>query len=383
MQSEHMFAIVECMFSPTHALLDELTLGDKSRPELRCLLGDLHRLEAHAAERRLAVMAELNALDDGGLDAASEARTVIHRSARGAKRDAATAGALAKLPAAADALASGQITVEHAERLADAVHETSPEEATELVTMAEQIPADLFAKRTNRWLGARRDRHAVEDRHARQRAEREFSAWNEGGDSGSLLLHGQMDNATGRAFMAALQAKVDELWRSDGGRDGSPDEVRSPAQRRLDALVEFVTGEQSSGDLRHVKHLVHLVVTAETGDAEFIDGEPVPTAFLAHLDSHTTQIVGHVFDGEGRPLWLGRRRRLASVDQWLHLIVRDRGCTDCGADPAHSEAHHLTEWSNHGPSDVDNLELKCHTDHGLAHHKGNRAHGDTRRHRAA
>jgi len=371
------------MFSPTHAQLKALTLGDKSRMQLRELLTDLHRLESHAAERRLAVLAELNGLDDGGLDAAAEARTVTHRSARGAKRDAETAGALAQLPAAADALASGKITVEHAERLAEAVHETSPEEAIELVGVAEQVPADMFAKRANRWLGERRDRHAVEDRHERQRAERELSVWNEGGDGGSLLLHGQMDNASGRAFLAALQAKVDALWQADGGRDGSPDDTRSPTQRRLDALVELVTGEHASGDLRHVKHMVHVVVTAETGHAEFLDGEPVPDSFLAHLDTETTQAVGHVFDGKGRPLWLGRRRRLASVDQWLHLIVRDRGCTDCGTDPAHTEAHHVSEWSRGDGTDVDNLELKCHTDHGLAHHGGNGARGDSRRPRAA
>ena len=354
-----------------------------SRAELRRLLGDLHRLESHATERRLAVMAELNALGDGGLDAAAEARTVMHRSARGAQRDAATAGALAQLPVAADALASGQITIEHAEHLADAALETSPEEATELVAMAEQIPADIFAKRTNQWLGARRSRDAVEDRHARQRADRELSAWNEGGAGGPLLLHGQMDNATGRAFLAALQAKVDVLWQADGGRDGTPDEIRSPAQRRLDALVEFVTGEQGNDDLRHVKHMVHLVVTAETGHTEFLDGEPVPTTFLALLDEETTQIIGHVFDGNGRPLWLGRRRRLASVDQWLHLIVRDRGCADCGADPALSEAHHVAEWSNNGPTDADNLELKCHTDHRLAHHGGSEVCSADRRPRAA
>jgi hypothetical protein len=372
------------MFSPTHTQLNELTLGDRSRTELRDLLGELHRLESHATERRLAVLAELNSLDDGGLDAAAEARTVTHRSARGAKRDEATAGALVQLPAAADALASGQITVEHAERLADAVHETSPEEASELVGIAEQIPADLFAKRTNRWLGARRDRHAVEDRHAQQRTQREFSAWNEGGDSGPLLINGEMDNATGRGFLAALQAKVDALWQADGGRDGSPNETRSPTQRRLDALVELVTGEHASAELRHVKQMVHIVVTAETGHAEFLDGEPVPESFLAHLDNETTQIVGHVFDGNGRPLWLGRGRRLASADQWLHLIVRDRGCTDCGTQPALSEAHHVIEWSGEGgATDVDNLQLKCHTDHGLAHHGGNGARGIHRKPRAA
>lgn len=372
------------MFSATHHQLAGLTLGDRSRQELRRLLDDLHRLESHVAERRLAVLAELDSLGDGGLDAAAEARTVTHRSARGAARDTVTASALAQLPEAAGALASGQITVEHAEKLADAVRETSPEEAKELVCVAEQTPADLFAKRTNRWLGARRSRDDIEDRHERQRAERELVVWNDEGGAGSLLLHGRMDNATGRDFEAALQAKVDALWQADGGQDGSPDQVRTPAQRRVDALIELVLGHDAAEGFRHVKHMVHVVVTAETGHTEFLDGTPVPPSYVAHLDPETAQIVGHVCDGKGRPLWLGRRRRLASVDQWLHLIVRDRGCTDCGAEPAHTAAHHIAEWTrDQGPTDADNLELKCHTDHGLVHRGRQGPRGPDRKPRAA
>ena len=150
------------------------------------------------------------------------------------------------------------------------------------------MPADVFAKRTNKWLGDRRSREATDERHARQRAARELTTWNEGGDDGSLVLHGQMDNATGREFRAALEAKVEELWRADGGRDGSPNDVRSPSQRRLDALVELVLkGDAAS---RPVTHMLHLVITAETGHVEFLDGTPVPIEYLQHLDADTAQI---------------------------------------------------------------------------------------------
>lgn len=360
------------MFATLHDEIDGLTLGDKSRSELRRLLSELHRVVSRATEARLSVLAELDSLDDDGPDAASEARAATGCSARAAKRDAATAETLREMPAAAESLAAGQITIEHAERLADAARETSPEDAAELIDVAEQVPADLFARRASRWLGARRSADDAEERHQRQRRDRELAVWNEAGGTGSLVIHGQMDSATGRDFEATLQAKVEELWRADGGRDGSPDQVRTPAQRRLDALVELVLASGEAGSLPHVKHIVHLVITAETGHAEFLDGQPVPPSYLEHLDTASAQIVAHVADGKGRPLWLGRRKRLASVDQWLHLIVRDRGCTDCDAGPAHCEAHHVSEWNEGGPTDVDNLELKCHNDHGLAHRKTGR-----------
>ena len=81
----------------------------------------------------------------------------------------------------------------------------------------------------------------------------------------------------------------------------------------------------------------------------------------------TADVIGHIFDGDGHPLWQGRARRLATIAQWRSLIVATRGCKQCGNDIDLCQAHHLQEWLNGGPSDIDNLELNCHTCHGIAH----------------
>jgi len=365
------------MFTAEHDRLDSVRITGRPRRDLRALLRELHRLESHVSERRLAVLAELDALTDGGVDAAAEARSATHRSARAAEKDARTADALAHMPTAAESLASGTITVEHAERLAVLAAHTSSTEASELLPLAEQTPADLFRKKSNRWLSSRRSAKEIEQQHQRQRAERELSVWFEGSDeeNGALLIHGRMDNATGRAFVSALQAQVDKLWRDDGGRDGTPSEMRTPAQRRIDALSDLVrspAGESEQGV--SVRNLMHIIVNAESDEAEFLDGQPVPPTFLADLDPWRTDVVGHVYSGRGKPLWTGRRHRLATVNQWPVLIARDRGCTDCGADPSFTQAHHCeVEWEDGGPTDIDNLELKCHTDHGLAHRRSEAA----------
>ncbi|MEO0491820.1 MAG: HNH endonuclease signature motif containing protein [Actinomycetota bacterium] len=116
-----------------------------------------------------------------------------------------------------------------------------------------------------------------------------------------------------------------------------------------------------------VRTMLHLIATVDDDSVEFLDGQPVPQAFLDSLDPRTADVVGHVFSGAGKPLWTGRRHRLATVHQWPALIARDRACVDCGADVAFTEAHHPHEWGHHGLNDIDNLELKCHTDHALAH----------------
>lgn len=339
-----------------------------SRPELVDLLSVLDGIEAAATERRLAVLREIDELGDRGLPAAAVNRSVSRRSQRKAQREADTAHKLGAMPKAAEALAAGRINAEHADTLARAADRTSPEQVDDqLVETATSAPADLFARRASSWATKHESQDQAAARHAKQRAARELVTWHNGADDehGSLKFFGEMDNAAAQAFTVALQEKIDELWRADGGRDGTPNEVRSPAQRALDALVELVLNGRTAGAVAP-RYMVHLVVNLPTGTAEFLDGSPVPPEVIAQLGEHAS-IVGHVFDGAGKPLWLGRTRRLASEAQWLSRIVADRGCTDCGAGPERCQMHHVHEWEHLGPSDIDNFELKCHTDHGLAH----------------
>ena len=58
-------------------------------------------------------------------------------------------------------------------------------------------------------------------------------------------------------------------------------------------------------------------------------------------------------------LWLGRNQRLGNRAQRLAAAVRDRGCVRCDA-PAHqTELHHVRDWYDGGPTDIDNLVSLC------------------------
>lgn len=348
-----------------------------SRPELVDLLAVLDGIEAATTERRLAVLREIDELGDKGLPASAVNRSVSHRSVRRAQREVATAETLGSMPHTAEALACGEITVEHADTLARAAQRTSPAHADDdLLSQAKTAPADLFAKRASSWATRHEPAASAAARHAEQHTARELIIWHDGGDdeNGSLRFAGQMDSAISKTFTVVLQERIDALWRADGGREGAPDEIRSPAQRALDALVELVL-EDRQGGASTPRYMVHVVIDVEAGSAEFLDGAPVPATVLADLGDDALS-VGHLFAGAGRPLWLGRSQRLASDAQWLARIVADRGCTDCGAGPQRCQMHHVERWETGGPSDIDNFELKCHTDHGLQH-RGSR--GDPRR----
>ncbi|MRJ78030.1 DUF222 domain-containing protein [Aeromicrobium sp. SMF47] len=65
----------------------------------------------------------------------------------------------------------------------------------------------------------------------------------------------------------------------------------------------------------------------------------------------------------------GMTKRLYDRHQRLALAVRDKGCVFPGCDrpPAWCEAHHLSFWSEGGPTDLTNAALLCHFHHFLVH----------------
>ncbi|MCD9197335.1 HNH endonuclease signature motif containing protein [Aeromicrobium wangtongii] len=65
----------------------------------------------------------------------------------------------------------------------------------------------------------------------------------------------------------------------------------------------------------------------------------------------------------------GMTKRLYDRHQRLALAVRDKGCVfpDCDRPPAWCEAHHLSFWSEGGPTDLNNAALLCHFHHFLVH----------------
>jgi hypothetical protein len=72
--------------------------------------------------------------------------------------------------------------------------------------------------------------------------------------------------------------------------------------------------------------------------------------YLAVFDEHT-----------GRPLYLGRQKRVATADQRLICYARDRGCTrpNCLVPGYECEVHHPPDWAAGGSTDADKLHFAC------------------------
>ena len=154
--------------------------------------------------------------------------------------------------------------------------------------------------------------------------------------------------------------------------DGAP--VTGPASR--DDPQQPVTGpagrDRPNLSLRNqilvVAHTDAITGADHAARCEIPGTGPIPRSELERLACHA-DLFGILFDGNGLPLWHGRRTRTVSPQQWRTLVARDRGCVLCGASLSHCHAHHIIPWSPPaaGPTDIDNLALVCNRHHHHIH----------------
>ena len=144
---------------------------------------------------------------------------------------------------------------------------------------------------------------------------------------------------------------------------------RSTAQRNHDALNAMVRSVLSAGVLgQHQGLPVSIIVKttlqdlhAKAGVATTGGQTVLPMSDVIRMARHAWHYLA-IFDGvDGRALWLGRTKRLASADQRIVLHARDRGCSHPGCDvPGYlAEVHHLTDWAAGGRTDIDELTFAC------------------------
>jgi len=127
----------------------------------------------------------------------------------------------------------------------------------------------------------------------------------------------------------------------------------------------------------HPKHQITVVADFErlrssnpSGFAEIVGSDsPVPQSLLEMLACNSA-LTGVLFDGPGRPIFVGRSHRSATKAQWVALIARDGGCVGCGAGVNRCEAHHVQPWQVHGATDITNLVLLCSRCHHDIHDRG-------------
>jgi hypothetical protein len=318
----------------------------------------------------------------------------------------ATASRLVKLARAVDtdagsptaeALATGEVNVDQVQVITDAVaklpaaHRTAGEE--HLVREAE-----TFGPRELGRLGQRIFEVVAPEEAEKQalgeleRAERR--AWHDRGlwltdvaGTSKVRVTGWLDQEGAASVRAALDPlcaprtmrhrTAGRAATPDAGNDADPADVRSPAQRRADALVGVCQLATACGELPdNGGDRPQVVVTIDfeslrdqVGAGTFDDGSHLSPAAARRL-ACDAGIIPAVLGTASQVLGVGRRSRLATGPLRRALVLRDKGCVFPGCDrpPRWTDAHHIVHWSNGGPTDLDNLALLCGYHHRLIHH---------------
>ena len=350
-----------------------VTVAGLSRVELTGLVDGAGRAIAAMTSLQTRCAIEIEGLGDDGVNSKTVLREAGRMSTRAANSVAKTAVGLKEMPRLAESLATGAITVEHAVVAVAAAAKTSAQQVEqELSHLAEVSSVDVFAETSRRWVNRNQPDDGAE-LYEQQRRNRSFKDWVN--DEGMGVLLAELDPTSYQQVRKAINVEYDRLWRDDGGRDGTPDEVRTPTQRRADAFIALLANPSRRGpgsarmQLTAIVDVERLRGDNPTGVAEIVSGAALPQCLLEHMMCVST-ITGMVFDGKGQPLWAGRDRRFPTDAQIKAIVARDRHCTGCAADAERCEIHHIVPWEAGGLTDVDEMCLACPCCHHNIHDRG-------------
>lgn len=292
-----------------------------------------------------------------------------------ARDDVRLARRLRSMPATAAALAAGDVTVDHARRLATlAAPDTAAAFADAegfLVGQARSMRWPDFTKACGYWLRHARPDDPDPDKHDRDHRKVHLHD----GLRGTGLLSGELTataKETVRSELDRLEQKMfDADWAAARASHGDATTVahlaRTPAQRRHDALVEMARRSATApADGKRPKPLLTVLVGEDAfrDILELADGTLISPHTAADLLDEAV-IETMLFDGPSRVLDLGRQRSFVGAARRAVEVVH-RTCTGKGCDTRSDrcEIDHTLPYADGGATVPDNGEPKC-----PAHHR--------------
>lgn len=202
---------------------------------------------------------------------------------------------------------------------------------------------------------------------------------------GRTRLYGVLDTEAAATVRAAIEPLMKPVPSDVAGQN-----LRTPAARRCDALVEVCrlalrTGELPADGgqppqlnvtidytaLAAAVHSGHAYGSGSTGGfatGTLDTGEHVSATVIRRMACEA-RIVPVMLAGASIPIDIGRARRLYTGAARLAVILRDHGCAFPGCDrpPKWCDVHHVRSWIDGGDTDRDNGVTLCGHHHRLIH----------------
>ncbi len=272
-------------------------------------------------------------------------------------------------PLVAAAQAGGSLSPAHARVITrtitllpdDVLDLAGPVEA-DLVAYAEQFDPHALGKLAARITALYHPDGALADHDYRQR-HRDFGLTVR--PDGSSTAHGELSAELTERLLCAFDALAGPRPETEGVKD-----PRTAGQRRHDALLDLLDLVQRAEVLPQVNGVAATIIltvdvedfVAGTGLVRTGHGAFVPTQEAVRWAGGDTRTQTVILDRSVKSVTAyGSAHRIFTEGQRLAMIARDKGCSFPGCDrpPQWCQAHHITEWIDHGPTSLDNGTLLC------------------------
>jgi hypothetical protein len=211
-----------------------------------------------------------------------------------------------------------------------------------------------------------RDRLEREQKHAQQRRGFTMSADGLGG----IRLTGILDVEGAAIIDAAIAPLTAPI------RDASGPDLRTPAARRADALVDICQLALRTGQLPITggqPAQLHVTIDLDALQRDLAIGHLDTGALLTPEATRRlgcdAAVIPVLLDGASVPIDVGRARRPFTGATRTAILLRDQGCAFPGCDrpPRFTDIHHIVYWSEGGTTDRDNGVALCRHHHRLIH----------------
>jgi hypothetical protein len=276
---------------------------------------------------------------------------------------------LCDMPLVAAAFSAGDITADHVRRLASAYNPRTrsafSRDETLLVSWALEKTFLEFCIEADVWL-LENDPDGSSQKAQNQRDRRDV--WLAESFNGMHIGGMNLDPASGSIFGGEFRRLEQQIFDADWreakdrlGRDPHPTELRrTPAQRRVDAVVEMARRSARPSAGSAPKPLFTVVLGPTTLDSLCMlgCGQVIsPSALLPYLDE--AQIEAILFDTALRPIKVTRKRSFDAVQRRI-IEVRDRFCAcGCGTPAERCDMDHVVPWADGGMTATWNGQPLC------------------------
>ena len=299
---------------------------------------------------------------DGSRSAAAHLARETRSSAATCRRELRWAHATAGLPAVAQAVIGGDLTVDHLDLFAAtrtaARSLAMDRDQRHLVDTCRQLNVAGARSLLAYWANAH-DATATPDQADPPTASTRLFLSET--FAGAWRLDGELDPLAG-GIVAAELARLEALIRR---RDDDEGVRRTPAKRRAAALVDMA---QRSAHLIPDGRPARPLFTVLVGDdtlkhlCELAEGTVIaPQQLLPWLGSADYETI--LFDGPHTVVSVSHQRRFTGAVRRA-IEVRDRRCThpsDCDIPASRCDVDHIVPFAQHGPTSQFNGRLQCPT----------------------